>query len=132
LDPRGNPVISYYAADPRDMKIVRCSDPLCAGPRTYHLVDSAGTKGLYSALLFLPDGSTFLAYFDEGHYDLLGARCVGEACWDGSTTSLGARIHRRARPTAARRWSPWRVDWNGKVGDLRGRRPEAPQSPLSP
>lgn len=98
LDPAGHPVVTYHSRAGEDLKAVRCGDATCSSGNTYHLIDAEGEVGLYSSLDFDSAGRPFIAYFDQGRYDLKAAHCVGMDCWSPSATGM------RLRPGLPRGW----------------------------
>lgn len=65
LDAAGNPVIAYYDATNRDLRLVHCDDPACAGMETPVTVDAAGDVGHSPSLALDAEGNPVIAYIEN-------------------------------------------------------------------
>ena len=80
LDSSGNPVIAYTDTANRDLKLVHCDDPNCAGVETPQTVDSADEVGLYTALILDSSGNPVISYYDNTNDDLKLVHCDDPNC----------------------------------------------------
>ena len=112
LDASGNPVISYSDATNRDLKLVRCNDPACAGgDEVPQSPDSEGFVGLYTSLQLDAAGDPAISYFDfdSSNRDLK----VVHATTRRAQAATRARSARTVPATSASstRWrlTPWAI-----------------------
>ncbi len=76
----GNPVISYRDALNQDLKVAKCTNPLCSGAATITAVDTAGIVGEYTAIAIGADGNPVVSYHDGTNGNLKVAKCANPAC----------------------------------------------------
>jgi Ca2+-binding RTX toxin-like protein len=98
LDAAGNPVISYYDADLKALKVAHCNNVTCSGGDVNIVtVDSDGIVGPYTSLVLDDDGNPVVSYHDDENGDLKLARCSDPNCdgvpsivtVDGDGTAVG-------------------------------------------
>ncbi len=78
LDSAGNPVISYYDSDNKDLKVAHCDDTDCAGGGdTFAPVESAGIVAGATSLVLDGAGNPVISYFGRG---LKVAHCNDASC----------------------------------------------------
>lgn len=81
LNAAGHPVISYYDADKRNLKLIVCHDPLCASYDNI-LVDGAQKVGKSTSLQLAVGDHPVISYFDEDNGYLKVAICQDALCSD--------------------------------------------------
>lgn len=82
----GLPVLSYYDAPSKDLKVLKCGTPTCSGNNTKVTVDSLGDVGKSNALAIGTDGKPVIAYYDDlPNGDLKFVRCGSVDCSQGNT-----------------------------------------------
>ena len=66
LDAKGYPVISYHDLTRRDLKLLHCDNPNCAGNESGGIstVDSTGIVGTYTSLALDKNGKPVISYYD--------------------------------------------------------------------
>jgi hypothetical protein len=75
------PVISYYDAGNKNMKIVRCGNPNCTSGNVIRNADTAGDVGKFTSVALDPaTGNPFVSYYDETNADLRMYRCRTPTC----------------------------------------------------
>jgi hypothetical protein len=96
LDGLGNPVISYFAADAGDLKLVRCGNADCSSGNSLQLVDIPGLVGVQSSLALDSSGNPVISYLDGGDGNLKLVHCGSVDCSIGNSIQTidtgGARI----------------------------------------
>ena len=81
LDANGNPVISYHDADNRDLKLLHCNDPNCAGDdESITSPDSQGIVGLFSSLVLDSQGFPVVSYRNAPNPNLKLLHCNDANC----------------------------------------------------
>lgn len=81
LDSSGNPVISYHDAAQKDLKLVHCNDPNCAGAdESIVTLASTGNVGAASDLMLDSSGNPLISYVDETANTLRLIRCNDANC----------------------------------------------------
>ena len=98
----GLPVIAYYDATNRDLKVAKCANAACTGESTITAVDSAGNAGGYTSIAIGADGLPVIAYsyLDGAEGDLRVAKCVNAACTGTSTITTVDAVEDVGRYTA--------------------------------
>ena len=85
LDSSGNPVVSYYADGPRDLKVIHCGDPTCSNGNTIVTVDSAADVGRYNSLKLDRSGNPVISYYDDTNGALKLVHCGDPTCSNRNT-----------------------------------------------
>jgi len=81
LDTNGSPVISYYDATNRALKVLHCTNPDCSGTQTPQTVDStSNTVGRYTSLALDTNGYPVISYWDDANRALKVLRCSNADC----------------------------------------------------
>jgi hypothetical protein len=84
LDSSGFPVISYYDASNKDLKVVHCNDancnPMVNGAESPQTVDSTDDVGQFTSLVLDSSGNPVISYYDETNTDLKLATCDDADC----------------------------------------------------
>ncbi len=82
----GNPVISYYDASARALKVAKCGNADCTAAITLSTVDDpANDVGKHSSLVVGLDGRPVISYRDSTNLSLKVAKCANPVC-SGSAT----------------------------------------------
>ena len=77
----GRPVISYYDATNKDLKVAKCNDLDCAGgDETISTVDGSGDSGSATSIAIGSDGMPVISYYDRSNTNLKVAKCDDAAC----------------------------------------------------
>lgn len=87
VPPDGRPIISYYADDTDDLRVVRCTDAFCTpagGPPA--AADTTGDVGDHSAITVNAAGNPVISYHDTTNGDLRLLECNDPACATGGDT----------------------------------------------
>ena len=88
MDSQDRPIVSHYASDTQDLKVLHCGDPACENGNTDVAPDvSAADVGQYSSLVLDDSGNPIVSYYDNtnGHLKLL--RCGNPACTAGNSVT---------------------------------------------
>jgi len=81
LDTNGYPVISYYDATNRTLKVLHCTNTNCSGTQTPRTVDStSNTVGRYTSLALDTNGYPVISYWDDANTALKVVRCTNPGC----------------------------------------------------
>ena len=76
----GLPVISYYDAMFKRLKVAKCVTAACTGTSIVAAVDSAGDVGQRSSITIGVDGFPVIAYHDASNAKLKVVKCANAAC----------------------------------------------------
>ena len=85
LNSSGFPVISYYDATNRDLKVAVCGDSTCT-TKTTTTVDSTINVGKYTSLALSSSGFPVISYYDVSFSNLKVAVCGDATCSAGHVT----------------------------------------------
>ena len=91
LDTNGFPVISYYDASNRHLKLAHCNDADCAGANeSLVTVDTALDTGMYSSMALDGSGFPVISYYDAGTLadNLNVAHCGDATCTTKTITPV--------------------------------------------
>jgi len=82
LDAKGHPVISYHDLTQRDLKLLRCDNPNCAGDESGGIstLDSTGIVGTYTSLALGKKGEPIVSYYDASNGKLKLLHCDSPEC----------------------------------------------------
>jgi predicted regulator of Ras-like GTPase activity (Roadblock/LC7/MglB family) len=82
------PVVAYYDATARSLKVLKCNDAACSGgDETISTVDDPGnTVGQHAAIAIGADGFPIIAYEQTAPFALKAAKCNDAACSGGNET----------------------------------------------
>lgn len=84
----GLPVISYYDATARALKVAHCGTPDCSSGITRTTVDDpANDVGRHSSLAIGIDGRPVISYRDQSSFALKVAKCANVMCTGSATIS---------------------------------------------
>lgn len=83
----GSPVISYYDATARALKVAKCANAACTGAATISTVDDppAADVGTYTSIAIAADLLPVISYHDASAHTLKVAKCGNPACSAGTT-----------------------------------------------
>jgi PKD repeat protein len=81
----GLPVISYYDATNKDLKVAHCGNAACSSGNTINTVDSGGTVGMYTSIAIGADNLPVISYYDGSSLNLKVAHCGDASCSSGNT-----------------------------------------------
>jgi hypothetical protein len=88
LDVNDFPVISYYDATNKDLKVVHCNDancnPMVNGAESPQAVDSTDDVGEFTSLVMDGSGNPVIAYYDATNTHLKLATCDDPDCAGGN------------------------------------------------
>lgn len=76
----GLPVIAYYAANNRDLKVAHCGNNLCSSGNVITTLDSTGEVGQYPSITIGSDGFPVISYYDATNGFLKVAKCASQYC----------------------------------------------------
>ena len=76
----GYPVISYYDATNKDLKVAACTTTDCTGTPTITTVDSDGNVGVETSIAIGDNGYPVISYYDATNGDLKVAACTNADC----------------------------------------------------
>jgi len=82
LDNAGNPVVAYWDSrfSNRDLRVLHCNDPKCAGGNDSISTPDGGGTGLYPSLALDALGNAVVSYHDETNRDLMLLHCNDPRC----------------------------------------------------
>lgn len=83
----GNPVISYYNNNLRDLVVLKCANQYCTASSSA-TVDSVGDTGTKTSIAIGADGLPVISYLNVSNLDLYVAKCGNASCSSGNTLSL--------------------------------------------
>lgn len=83
----GSPVISYYDATARALKVAKCANAACTGTAAVATVDDppGGDVGAYTSIALGSDLLPVISYLDAGANALKVAKCGNPGCSAGNT-----------------------------------------------
>ncbi len=76
----GNPIVSYYDHNNKDLKVVHCNDEGCENFDEPMVLDSKGDVGRDSSMTIGTDGNPVISYFDNTNNDLKLVHCTTIDC----------------------------------------------------
>ena len=79
------PVISYYDATNKHLKLAVCGAATCSSSTTIRTIDSTGDVGLFTSLALTTAGFPVISYYDIANQDLKLAVCGDATCSSGIT-----------------------------------------------
>ena len=79
------PVISYYDALNRDLKLVHCTNVSCTSADVPITLDSAGNVGRHTSIAIGSDNFPVISYYDVTNGDLKLVHCTNTTCSDWDT-----------------------------------------------
>jgi len=88
LNSSGFPVISYYDATNKDLKVSVCTDATCSAGNTLTTVDSTGDVGWYTSLALNSSGFPVISYSDNTNKDLKVSVCTDATCTTNTLTTV--------------------------------------------
>jgi hypothetical protein len=83
----GLPIISYYDASNRDLKVAKCGNIVCNFGNMITTIDSAGFVGEYASITIGYDGLPIISYYDASNRDFKLAKCGDSSCSSGNTVT---------------------------------------------
>lgn len=91
LDEFDNVVVSYYDNTNKNLKLLRCSDPLCDNFISTKTVDTAYLSGLYTSVKLDDESRPVVSYFDRQWGNLKILRCGDTTCSVDNTIEIPDR-----------------------------------------
>jgi hypothetical protein len=76
----GNPIISYYDFNNKDLKIIKCQNQSCSLFDTPRTLDSMGDVGNSSSIAIGADCNPIISYSDFTNNDLKIIKCQNQSC----------------------------------------------------
>lgn len=84
----GLPVVSYYDATNRNLKVASCTSPTCTGPIELRTLDATGDVGAEPAIAIGANGNPVISYRDITNADVKVAACTDPTCASATVTTV--------------------------------------------
>lgn len=81
------PVIAYFDATNRDLKVMKCGNAACTHGNTLTTVDSTNDAGYYPSIAVPADGLPVISYEEGSAFDIKFVKCGNASCSSGNTLS---------------------------------------------